>query len=65
MVNYHNPVTIENDACAYASLPGISGLKPDLPVCPFDSGAHEVVAPYVWNVYVSLPVLPRWPLLGW
>jgi hypothetical protein len=65
MVNYHDPVTIEKEFCAYAFPPGISGLQPDLPVCPFNSGAREVVAPCGWYIYVSLHVLPRWPLLGW
>jgi hypothetical protein len=64
MVNYHNPVTIEKEFCAYAFLPGVSGLQPDLPVCPFDSDAREVVAPCGWYIYVSLPVLPRWHLFG-
>jgi hypothetical protein len=65
MVNYHDPVTIEREFGAYAFLWGISGPQPDLPVCHFNRGARKALARCGWYIYVSLPALPRWPLLEW
>ena len=61
MVNYHDPVTIAREYGAYAILPSVSGLQPDLPVGSFNSGGCEALARRGRYIYVSLPVLPRRP----
>jgi hypothetical protein len=61
MVNYHDPVTIAREFGACAVLPSFSGLQPDLPVTPFNSGDCEALACRGWYIYVGLPVLPRLP----
>ena len=57
MVNYQNPVTIEREYSAYAFLPSIGGLQPDLPVCSFNSGARESLACCGRYIHVSPSVL--------
>ena len=63
MVNYNDPVTIAEDAGAYAfplAFPsGFRDKQPDSLMGRLNRGGHEALAPHGWRIHVSLHVPPR------
>ena len=63
MVNYHDPVTMAREYSKYtfcrASVTCSSAARFTR---PFNSGDVEGLARREWYIYVSLSLLPCWPL---
>ncbi len=61
MVDYHNPVTITREYCAFTFPPGDRSLHLPVVVVLRNSVACEALACSRWRIHVSLPDLPRFP----
>lgn len=61
MVDYHNPVTITEEYCAFTFPSGSGACSLDLLFCLRNSVACEALACPGWYIYASLPALPCFP----